>query len=113
MFDEIAKKSNFDYTISDPKTCCKWGKPDGNRNYTGLLGDMFNKWGDVGWANQWDFDEVSTPEEDVRGGADLTYAYLYDKNCFMVMLNRLLKGRSIDQCIIISSYSRHLHCLNS
>ena len=96
MFDEIAKKSNFDYTISDPKTCCKWGKPDGNGNYTGLLGDMFNKWGDVGWANQWDFDEVSTPEEDVRGGADLTYAYLYDKNCFMVTLNSLKTEKRIN-----------------
>ena len=80
MFDEIAKKSNFDYTISEPKICCVWGKPDGNGNYTGLLGDMFNKWGDVGWANVWDVR--------IWGGAwdsaDMTYAYLYEKICFMV-----------------------------
>ena len=102
MFDEIAKKSNFDYIISEPKTCCLWGKPDGNGNYTGLLGDMFNKWTDVGWANNWD---ISNPEQDARGGSDMTYAYLFDRTCFMVCQLVLLAKK----WKIFSSYSRHHH----
>ena len=79
MFDEIAQKSNFDYTISEPKTCCVWGMPDGNGNYTGLVGDMFNKWGDVGFTGTWDVRTWGAGDS-----ADMTYAHLYEKICFMV-----------------------------
>ena len=35
-----------------PKICCKWGKQtkDG-QNFTGLVGDLFNGFSDIGWAN--------------------------------------------------------------
>ena len=41
----------FRYTISQPKLCCKWGNPENGKNFTGLVGDLLNKYTDIGWAN--------------------------------------------------------------
>ena len=42
----------FDFNISDPKLCCKWGNPvENGSNFTGLVGDLFNGYSDIGWAN--------------------------------------------------------------
>merc|ERR1719433_1123891 len=54
-----------------------WGAPDGNGNYTGLLGDLYNDWCDVGWANIWD-------RESHRATADLTYPHVFDSSCFLL-----------------------------
>ena len=77
VFDNIAAKLKFQYTISPPKTGVMWGAPDGNGNYTGLLGDLYNDWCDVGWANIWD-------RESHRATADLTYPHVFDSSCFLV-----------------------------
>ena len=80
VFDNIASKLNFRYTISPPKTGIMWGAHDNNGNYTGLLGDLYNDWCDVGWANFWD-------RESHRSTADLTYPHLFDSACFIVSVN--------------------------
>ena len=81
VFDNIAAKLNFRYTISPPKTGIMWGAYDDNGNYTGLLGDLYNDWCDVGWANLWD-------RESHRATADLTYPHLFDSACFIVGINK-------------------------
>ena len=74
---------NFKYTISPPKTakgnhlCRCWGAGVGDGNYTGLLGDLYNEWCDVAWANLYEFPLF-------RGAGDLTQPYSSDRACFLV-----------------------------
>lgn len=78
IFDAIASKLRFSYTIGLPTLCCMWGREvDNGKNFTGLLGDMFNGYSDVGWANLFD-----TPAR--RKALDVTEAYTIDSGCFMV-----------------------------
>ena len=83
IIESIASKLNFEYTISPPKSaegdhlCRCWGNPEGNDNYTGLLGDLHNGWCDVGWANLFD-------TEMHRAVADLSVPYNSDGGCFIV-----------------------------
>ena len=79
VFSQIAAKLNFQYSIMPPKTGIMWGAYDAQGNYTGLLGDLYNDWCDVGWANLWD-------RESHRATADLTYPHLFDSTCFIVSI---------------------------
>ena len=78
IFDAMAKKLKINYTIGLPKLCCMWGKkmPEGN-NFTGLMGDLYNGYSDIGWANLFD-----TPLR--REAVDVTASYTIDYGCFMV-----------------------------
>ena len=70
----------FDYEISEPKQCCKWGNPVANgTNFTGLVGDLFNGYSDVGWANLF-FNSQRTQL------IDFTDPYRQDHGGFMVKL---------------------------
>ena len=82
IFHTIATKLDFNYTISPPKSakgnhlCRCWGESDGNGNYTGLIGDLYNNWCDVAWANVYDIElHLET--------ADLT-SFSSDRVCFLV-----------------------------
>ena len=52
-----AKKNNlyycsFGHDISLPKVCCKWGKQAKyGKKFSGLVGDLFNGFSDIAWAN--------------------------------------------------------------
>ena len=52
MAINILYSCSFQYDISLPKACCLWGSQakDG-KNFTGLVGDLFNGFSDIGWAN--------------------------------------------------------------
>ena len=76
IFDAMAKKLKINYTIGPPKVCCMWGKKEGD-NFTGLMGDLFNGYSDIGWANLFD-----TPLR--REAVDVTASYTIDSGCFMV-----------------------------
>ena len=70
----------FEYEISGPKLCCKWGNPVANgTNFTGLVGDLFNGYSDVGWANLF-FNSQRTQL------IDFTDPYRQDHAGFMVKL---------------------------
>ena len=58
--------------------CCKWGYPvDGGMNFTGLVGDLFNGYTDIGWANL--FFSLSRSQV-----IDYSDAYTVDYTGFMV-----------------------------
>ena len=76
IFDAMAKKLKINYTIGAPKIPSMWGKKDGD-NFTGLMGDLFNGYSDIGWANLFD-----TPLR--REAMDVTASYTIDSGCFMV-----------------------------
>ena len=49
---KVQRSCRFKYHISRPKLCCKWGMSVKNgKNFTGLVGDLFNEYTDIGWAN--------------------------------------------------------------
>jgi hypothetical protein len=73
----LARCFSFDYVISPPVICCKWGDPIGDGNLSGLVGDLFNGYSDVGWANLY-----NTPDR--RDYIDYTDAYKIDHAGFMV-----------------------------
>jgi hypothetical protein len=78
IFEAIASKLMFSFTINPPKICCTWGNEvDEGRNFTGLLGDLYNGYSDVGIANLYD-----TPLH--RKALDVTKPYTVDYGCFMV-----------------------------
>ena len=78
IFNEIARKLRINYTIGLPKLCCQWGrKMADSENFTGLIGDLYNGYSDIGWANLF-----NTPVR--REAIDLTVPYTIDYACFMV-----------------------------
>ena len=78
IFNEIARKLKITYTIGLPKLCCQWGrKMADSENFTGLMGDLYNGYSDIGWANLF-----NTPVR--RAAIDLTTPYTIDYACFMV-----------------------------
>ena len=78
LFNEIARKLKIKYTINLPKLCCLWGKKmEDSDNFTGLVGDLYNGYTDIGWANLF-----STPAR--IEAIDLTDPYTFDYACFMV-----------------------------
>lgn len=69
---------SFVYDISLPKVCCKWGKQVNNgQNFTGLVGDLFNGFSDIGWANLFFNYERSN-------FIDFSDPYIVDYGAFMV-----------------------------
>jgi hypothetical protein len=78
IFDAIASKLKFSYTINLPQVCCMWGDPiQGENNFTGLLGDLYNGFSDIGIANLFDVPEY-------RKAMDVTNPYTIDYSCFLV-----------------------------
>ena len=78
IFNEVARKLQIKYTIGLPKLCCQWGrKMADSENFTGLMGDLYNGYSDIGWANLF-----NTPVR--REAIDLTVPYTIDYACFMV-----------------------------
>ena len=58
--------------------CCLWGKAeDGGKNFSGLVGDLFNGYTDVAWAQLFFTLERSR-------FIDYTDAYMFDYGGFMV-----------------------------
>ena len=85
IFNEIARKLHINYTIGLPKLCCQWGrKMADSENFTGLMGDLYNGYSDIGWANLF-----NTPVR--REAIDLTAPYTIDYVCFMVRQKLVLK----------------------
>ena len=112
IIDSIASKLNFEYTISPPKSaegdhlCRCWGDQVGKDNYTGLIGDLYNGWCDIGWANLFD-------TEMHRNTADLSVPYTVDRACFIV---RWLFSNLNCKISYINEYCRwknQAHCQNS
>ena len=69
---------SFEYKISQPKVCCLWGKAeDGGKNFSGLVGDLFNGYTDIAWAQLFFTLERSQ-------FIDYTDAYMFDYGGFMV-----------------------------
>ena len=99
MFESIASKYNIDYTISPPKDaegdhlCQCWGGSDGKGNYTGLIGDLYNNWCDIGWANLYDTDMH-------RATADLSVPYSFDRTCFIVRSWNILQNDNEGEKIV-------------
>ena len=52
VFNAVAQKLNFNFSISEPVFCCLWGgtRVDGSEdNYTGMVGDLHGGFADVAW----------------------------------------------------------------
>ena len=61
-----------------PKICCKWGEANsGGKNFSGLVGDLFNEYTDIGWANLFINLEMAQ-------FTDYSDAYIVDYGAFMV-----------------------------
>ena len=105
IFDTIATKLNFKYTISPPKSaegnhlCRCWGGSDGLGNYTGLIGDLYNDWCDVAWANLYDV-------EVFRETADLT-PYSFDRVCFLVSKTFTMQFPPLTKSTLINRHKNH------
>ena len=95
IFDAMAKKLKINYTVGLPKLCCMWGRkmPEGN-NFTGLMGDLFNGYSDIGWANLFD-----TPLR--RQAVDVTASYTIDSGCFMVgQIHEMIARGLFDETVL-------------
>ena len=78
LFYDNTHSRSFKYDISLPKICCKWGEPkEGGKNFSGLVGDLFNEYSDIGWANLFFNLERSM-------FMDYSDAYIVDYGAFMV-----------------------------
>ena len=79
-FRSIYLAFSFEYKISHPKVCCLWGKAeDGGKNFSGLVGDLFNGYTDIAWAQLFFTLERSQ-------FIDYTDAYMFDYGGFMVRI---------------------------
>ena len=87
---------SFEYDISLPKVCCLWGsQSEDGKNFSGLVGDLFNGYSDIGWANIFFNYERST-------FIDLGEPYIFDYAAFMV------KYQVLNQCLF-----KKIPCCNS
>ena len=63
--------------------CCLWGKAeDGGKNFSGLVGDLFNGYTDIAWAQLFFTLERSQ-------FIDYTDAYMFDYGGFMVRITQI------------------------
>lgn len=95
----------FKYDISLPKLCCMWGGPlgDKNNNYTGLVGDLFNGYSDIGWANLF----VNQKRAKMM---DYTDAYAVDYLAWMVNITNIFIKDSFICLYFRPKNLIHCHC---